>query len=37
MEIDLSGLAGGEYTIIFKNTASGILYRSRIVVIGRSF
>jgi hypothetical protein len=37
LEIDLRGLAGGEYTIIFKNTASGILYRGRIVVIGRSF
>lgn len=35
MEFDLKGLAGGGYTIIFTNTASGESFRSRLVVIGR--
>ena len=35
MEIDLRGLSGGGYTIIFTNTASGESFRSRLVVIGR--
>lgn len=37
MEIDLRGLSGGGYTIIFTNTVSGASFRSRLVVIGRSF
>jgi hypothetical protein len=35
MEIDLRGLSGGGYTIIFTNTVSGESFRSRLVVIGR--
>jgi hypothetical protein len=35
--IDVKGLAGGGYTIIFTNTLTGVSYRSRLVVIGRSF
>jgi hypothetical protein len=35
--IDVKSLAGGGYIIIFTNTLSGVSYRSRLVVTGRSF
>lgn len=37
LEIDVSGLPGGGYTIIFTNTLSRVSYRSRFVIYGRSF
>jgi hypothetical protein len=37
LEIDVKGLSGGGYTIIFTNTLSGISYRSRFIVTRRSF
>lgn len=37
MFIDVRDLAGGSYTIIFTNNQSGISYRSRVVLTGRSF
>jgi hypothetical protein len=37
LEIDVSGLPGGGYTVIFTNTLSGISYRSRFIVTGRLF
>jgi hypothetical protein len=37
LEIDVSGLAGGAYTIIFTNTVTGITYMSRFIILGRSF
>jgi hypothetical protein len=35
--IDVMGLTGGAYTIVFTNTKSGITYRSRFLIIGKSF
>lgn len=35
--INVRGLSGGGYTIIFTNTLSGASYRSRIIITGRSF
>lgn len=37
LEIDVGGLPGGGYTVIFTNTLSGISYRSRFIVTGRLF
>jgi hypothetical protein len=37
LEIDVRGLAGGGYTIIFTNTHSGVTYRSRFIATGRYF
>jgi hypothetical protein len=37
IEVDVRGMAGGGYTIIFTNTQSGASYRSRIIVTGRCF
>jgi hypothetical protein len=36
-EIDLRNLSGGVYTIIFRNISSGLSYRSRFVVLRKSF
>ncbi len=35
--IDVKGLSGGTYTVVFTNTKSGITYRSRFLIIGQSF
>ena len=35
--IDVKGLAGGGYTIIFTNTQTGVSYRSRVIITGRTF
>ncbi|MBA4322489.1 MAG: hypothetical protein C0408_06695, partial [Odoribacter sp.] len=37
LEIDVRGLSGGGYTVIFTNTLSGVSYRSRFIVYGKSF
>ena len=37
LEIDVRGLSGGGYTIIFTNTSSGVSYRSRFIITGKSF
>jgi hypothetical protein len=37
LEINITGLSAGGYTIIFTNTHSGVSYRSRFIVTGRSF
>jgi hypothetical protein len=35
--IDVKGLAGGGYTIIFTNIQTGVSYRSRVIITGRTF
>jgi Zinc carboxypeptidase len=37
MKIDLNGMAGGGYTIIFTNTTKGISYHGRFVMTGGAF
>ena len=37
IEIDLRGLAGGGYTIIFTNIHSGVLFKCRFIKAGKSF
>jgi hypothetical protein len=37
MQIDISRLPGGSYTIIFTNNTSGVSYKSRFVALGQNF
>jgi hypothetical protein len=36
LQIDISGLPGGSYAIVFSNMLTGATYRSRIIVLGRN-